>query len=213
MRAVALVALLLVALPATLAQAQTCPPGTTATSAGCVTIGEALGLNAQPSPTPVVVTPTPTPFPTPPVLRPSVSGAYVYDLALSQAYAPIERAPDRAAFARLLPPDTAILADPRTLSIVLHTHGPLSWIDDRVNTSTNDVVFRAIPATAYGPQPPPPPCRGGLVYVGTGNARVGDLGPGSPVVPSQPALQVTGESQPGISVGDCNQVTYTVRAE
>ncbi len=177
MRAVALVALLLVALPATLAQAQTCPPGTTATSAGCVTIGDALGLNAPPPPTPVVVTPTPTVVPTPPVLRPSVSGAFVYDLALSLAYGPIERAPDRATFARMLPPDTAIIADPRTLSIVLHTHGPLSYIDNSVNTSSGAVELRAIPATAYGPQPPPPPCRGGLVYTGVGNQRRGDLGP------------------------------------
>jgi hypothetical protein len=208
-----LVVFLLLMLPATLAQAQTCPPGTTATSAGCVTIGEALGLYAQPSPTPVFVTPTPTPIPTPPVLRPSVSPAFVYDSALNAAYAPIERAPDRAAFARTLPPDTAVIADPRTLSIVLHTHGPLSWIDDRVNTSTNDVLFRAIPATAYGPQPPPPPCRGGLAYVGTANARAGDLGAGLPLVPGQPALQVTGESQPDTGGGSCQIVTYTVRAD
>jgi hypothetical protein len=212
-RAVALVVFLLLMLPTTLAQAQTCPPGTTATSAGCVTIGEALGLNAPPPPTVVVVTPTATPIPTPPTVRPSVSGAYVYDLALSSAYAPIQRAPDRAAFARMLPPDTAIIADPRTLSIILHTHGPLSWIDDRVNTSTNDVIFRAIPATAYGTQNPPAPCRGGLAYVGTANARSGDIGAGAPLVPGQPSSQVTGENQPGIYVGDCSTVTYTVRAD
>jgi hypothetical protein len=212
-RTVAMLALLVLAFPVTLAQAQTCPPGTTATSAGCVTIGEALGLNAQPTPTVILVTPTATAIPTPPVLRPSVSGAYVYDAALSAAYAPIGRAPDRAAFARALPPDTAIIADPRTLSIVLHTTGPLSWTDDRVMTSTNDVVMRVLPATAYGTPPPPPPCRGGLIYSGPGNVRAGDLGAGEPLVPAQPSLFPTGENLPGNPVGDCNQVTYTVRAE
>jgi hypothetical protein len=212
-RAVALGVFLLLLLPATLAQAQTCPPGKSATSAGCVTIGEALGMYAEPTPVPVIVTPAPTVIPTPPLLRPSVSGAYVFDRSLTAAYAPIERAPDRATFARTLPPDTAIIADPRTLSIVLHTHGPLSWTDDRVLSSTNDVIFRAIPATEYGTQPPPPPCRGALAYVGTANARAGDLGAGQPLVPAQPSLHVTGENLPDIPVGSCQIVTYTVRAD
>lgn len=213
MRAVALLAAFLLALPVALAQAQTCPPGTQLTSAGCVTLGEAMGVTGQPPPTVVVVTPTPTVLPTPPALRPPVSGAYVYDQALNAAYAPIGRAPDRAAFTRTLPPGVSLIADPRTLSIVLHTNGPLSYIDDRVNTSTNDVVFTALPATAYGPQPPPPPCRGGLIYSGPGNARSGDLGAGEVLVPQQPSLFLTGENQSGTGGGDCNLVTYTVQPQ
>jgi hypothetical protein len=177
-----------------------------------VTIGEALGLKAPPPPTAMVLPSTPTAIPAPPVVRPAVSGVFVFDTALSAAYTSIERAPDRAAFARTLPPDTAILADPRTLSIVLHTHGPLSWTDNRVMTSTNDVIFRRIPATAYGVAPPPP-CRGALAYVGTANARAGDIGAGEPVGPVPSSLQVTGDKQSGVPVGDCQQVVYTVRAE
>jgi hypothetical protein len=210
-RAVALLAAFLLALPVALAQAQTCPPGTQLTSAGCVTLGEAMGVNAPPPPTVIVVTPTPTVLPTPPALRPPVSGAYVFDQALSAAYAPIGRAPDRAAFTPRFPPGVSLIADPRTLSIVLHTNGPLSYPDDRVLMSSSDVVFTALPAPAYGPQPPPPPCRGGLIYSGPGNARSGDLGAGSVLVPGQPSLFPTAENQSDTGGGDCNVVTYTVQ--
>jgi hypothetical protein len=137
----------------------------------------------------------------------------VFDRALTAAYAPIESAPERPAFARSLPPNAPIAADPRTISIVLHTDGPLSGTDDRVLTSGSDATFTALPAAAYGPQPPPPPCRGGLIYTGAANARAGALGTGLAAQPIPPASMVTGDGLADVREGACRVVTYTIRAE
>ncbi len=93
-----------------------------------------------------------------------------------------------------MPPNTPIQASPRTLSIILHTHGPLAGIDDRLMTSSDDVTFTQLLPTAYGTQPPPPPCRGGLIYLSP-TVHFGLYGP-----------------PPLLNVGaDCDPVTYTVR--
>ena len=143
-----------------------------------------------------------------PVLR-----ALTFDRALAQAYVPVPDAPNRAAFTRDIPPNAPVMADPRTVSMVLHTHGPFSWTDDRVMTSSPEVIFTALPATAYGPQPPPPPCRAGLVYTGTGNARAGDIAPGPTLAPPLSSSQVTGEQLSDVDIGACGRVTYTINPQ
>jgi hypothetical protein len=149
--------------------------------------GQPGPVPGQPTTPPVLSTPTGGGLP----LAQAALRSLVFDAALAAAYAPISEAPARAAFLRSQPPNAPLMADPRTISIVLHTHGPLSWTDDRIMTSSSDIVFTALPAAAYGPQPPPPPCRGGLIYTGRGNERAGGIG------------LVTG----------CEEVRYDVRLE